>query len=771
MPTLVLADSSGGFPVYGELSYYGDNATNAPLGQEFVRTFQRSTRRTTRQVTIREYDFEKPTLTLEANRDGGAGRGEDYGFGSPWKTATELERQAQHRAERYQLERVMRSGTGTAAGLHAGYTLDLVDVAEAGVGGAYLITSVQHAGFRRAAHGITNYLYGNRFEVIPAGTQFRPPWKAKRPAAQPCPAVVTGPSGEEISVDKYGRVKVQLAWDRIGLKDENSSAWVRVASPWAGDGHGLLFLPRIGDEVLVGFVQGDPDKPVVLSSFYNAKNTVPYQLPGSQATSTIKTRSSKAGTGGNEILFRDNTGSELLGMTAQKDFNLQVKNHTVISNGVDLKLTVRHDLTVGCDNDFNITAARGIGINTGNDPAFGLKVNGAVAATGFQGSGAGLTNIAADSLTGSLPDGRLSSNVALRSGGNVFLGAQTIAGGPLRMSDQGIFFRGGSDVNHGLGWASTGSFAGVNPDGPVLWGCSGGSLGALCGVPFLALTWNSQGNVAIDPGGTNTGALLPGLTFGTAAREGIASKRSAGGNQNGLDFYTGGTNRMSVTSVGNVGVGTTSATRRLQVVDADGYSGSVQIGAAAANASPKLINFGDGDYVHVGETGSDDQLELKGTVVSVVAAYVGIGNTSPTNKLMVGNARCDGLSWINASDRDAKEHFAPVESREVLAKVAALPISRWSYKESDGSTHLGPVAQDFHQAFGLGVDDKSIATVDADGVALAAIQGLNQVVKEKEAEIRELRARLERLEQLAGVAGASAGQALAPIPRQGAGSR
>ena len=138
---------------------------------------------------------------------------------------------------------------------------------------------------------------------------------------------------------------------------------------------------------------------------------------------------------------------------------------------------------------------------------------------------------------------------------------------------------------------------------------------------------------------------------------------------------------------------------------------------------------------------------------------------------MVGNARCDGLSWINASDRDAKEHFAPVESREVLAKVAALPISRWSYKESDGSTHLGPVAQDFHQAFGLGVDDKSIATVDADGVALAAIQGLNQVVKEKEAEIRELRARLERLGRLAGVAGASAGQALAPIPRQGAGSR
>jgi len=115
---------------------------------------------------------------------------------------------------------------------------------------------------------------------------------------------------------------------------------------------------------------------------------------------------------------------------------------------------------------------------------------------------------------------------------------------------------------------------------------------------------------------------------------------------------------------------------------------------------------------------------------------------------MVGTARCDGLSWINASDRNAKENFQPVAGREVLAKVAAMPISRWTYKNSDGSTHLGPVAQDFRAAFNLGVDDTSIATVDADGVALAAIQGLNELVKEKDTEIQALKQRLDRLEKL-----------------------
>ena len=733
-PTLVLADDATAFPqaAYASVRYYGDQEPDIPLGAEFIRTFQRSTRNSTRVSTIRDYDFDKPSLVPEGSRDGGLGQGEDYVFGSPWKTSADLAGPALHREERHLLERAIRFGTGNAAGLRAGYTFALDDRSGAGVGDTYLVTSVQHAGFRRIVKDVTTYFYGNQFAVIPSSTPFRPAFKASRPVAQPCPAVVTGPAGEEIYVDKYGRVKVHFYWDRFGTADEHSSAWVRVVSPWAGNGRGMLFLPRIGDEVLVGFVQGNPDKPVVTGSLYNGNNPVPYALPGSQTRSTIKTRSSKGGGGANEIKFEDAKGAELLEITAQRDFILSVKNDMIISNVHDLR----------------ISAARGVGINTTNDPALALNVNGAVAATSFQGSGADLNNVPAAALTGTVPDAQLPANVALRSGGNVFSGAQIITSGSLRMSDQGIFFRGGSDIFHGVGWCATGTFGGANPDGPVLYGCSGGGLGSMCSGPLLALAWNSLGNVVLDPIGANSGALTPGLTFGTAGTEGIASKRSTGGNQYGLDFYTGGTNRMSLTSAGSLGIGTTTPVRRVQIVDADGISGSLQVGAATVGGNPKLIYFGDGDYVHVGETGTDDRLELKGTVVTFNATYVGIANNSPTNKLMVGNARCDGTSWINYSDRNGKQNFQPVTGREVLAKVAALPISRWTYKDSDGSAHLGPVAQDFHAAFGLGAGDTSIATVDAEGVALAAIQGLNEVVKEKDTEIRALKQRLERLEKL-----------------------
>jgi type VI secretion system secreted protein VgrG len=165
-------------------------------------------------------------------------------------------------------------------------------------------------------------------------------------------ATVVGKSGEEIWTDKYGRVKVQFHWDQQGKKDENSSCWVRVAHGWAGQGWGMIFLPRIGQEVIVSFLEGDPDCPIVTGSVYNADKTVPYALPGEQTKSTIKGSSSKGGVGNNEIRFEDKKDSEEVYVHAQKDMTIKVEN--------DRKTDVSHDDISTIKNDRTTTIQEGV---------------------------------------------------------------------------------------------------------------------------------------------------------------------------------------------------------------------------------------------------------------------------------------------------------------------------------------------------------------------------------------------------------------------------
>jgi type VI secretion system secreted protein VgrG len=698
-PALVLGDSAPAFPAapFGSLRYYGDQAVDLPIGAVFVRTFQRSTRNSTRVSTIRDYDFEKPTLQLQGKRDGVLGQGEDYQFGSPWKTPADLSSQASRREERRLVERATRSGTANAAGLRAGYTFVLDDRSGAGVGDTYLVTAVQHEGFRRTVKGEPSYFYGNQFEVIPAATQFRPAFKAPRPVAQPCPAIVTGPAGEEIHVDKYGRVKVQFYWDRLGHMDDKSSAWVRVASPWAGFGHGMLFLPRVDDEVLVGFVGGNPDEPVVTGSFFNAMNMPIEELPNNKTRSTIKTRSSKGGAGANELMFEDAAGSELLAMTAQKDLTLSAGNDSDISTGHDMSVSATHDLTISSGHNLSVTAAQGVGINIASDPAFALKVNGAIAATSFQGSGSGLTG---------LQPANLPFNVAYLNSNQVFSG-QIGFTGPLAMNstvqnyadmfmnDQDIHSR--NDAYHGLGWyGDVKPFAGVAVNGPVLYGFSGGGLGYKnFNATNLVLNWNSSGSV---------------------------------------------------------GINNTNPVATLDVHDSSGYGGTIHVGANVTGGDPKLIRFGDGDYVHLGENGADDTMELKAAIFSFThqdgSGYVGIGTNNPHAALhVVGNILATGTITPN-SDRNAKTDFAAVDPAAVLDCVAKLPIQQWRFKaEPEGIKHVGPMAQDFRAAFSLGENPTAIATVDADGVALAAIQGLNRKLDDRDAQIQALKRQNDSLEQ------------------------
>ena len=191
--------------------------------------------------------------------------------------------------------------------------------------------------------------YNNSFVCIASATVYRPARVSPAPRVKGLQsAIVVGPSGEEIYTDQYSRVKVQFQWDRIGTKDEKSSCWIRVATFWAGKQWGAIHIPRIGQEVVVDFVDGDVDRPLIVGSVYNANTMPPYSLPANMTQSGIRSRSSKFGGAANynEIRFEDKLGSELLNTHAEKDQLVEVENDETVTIGHNRTETVTNDETI-----------------------------------------------------------------------------------------------------------------------------------------------------------------------------------------------------------------------------------------------------------------------------------------------------------------------------------------------------------------------------------------------------------------------------------------
>lgn len=185
-----------------------------------------------------------------------------------------------------------------------------------------------------------------------AAEPFLPPKVTPRPVASGVQsATVVGPAGQEIHTDEFGRVRVQFPWDRLGKHDDDSSCWIRVSQGWAGTGYGVLVLPRIGQEVLVGFLGGNPDQPVIVGRVFNAVQAVPYALPEHKTRSTWKSDSSLGSNGFNEIMFEDKKGKELVYIQAEKNLRKLVKNDETVTIGNDRKkLVLRHEIeTTGAD--------------------------------------------------------------------------------------------------------------------------------------------------------------------------------------------------------------------------------------------------------------------------------------------------------------------------------------------------------------------------------------------------------------------------------------
>ncbi len=230
-------------------------------------------------------------------------------------------------------------GSGNVSGFAPGFHFALDDHSIPEVVTEHLLIEVVHEGTWQQAtvtSSSTGTTYKNTFKTIPFDVPYYPLRTTARPTVSgPQTAIVTGPGSEEIHVDEYGRVKVHLVWDRLSAVDDTSSCWVRVAQLSAGAGFGTMFIPRVGMEVLVEFLDGNPDRPLITGCVFNGNNATPYGLPGDKTRSTIKTNTSPGGGGSNEVRFEDAAGSEELYLHAQKDFTIATgndKNQTTGNN-------------------------------------------------------------------------------------------------------------------------------------------------------------------------------------------------------------------------------------------------------------------------------------------------------------------------------------------------------------------------------------------------------------------------------------------------------
>lgn len=321
-----------------------------------------------------DYNFETPSRQLATDATGkSAGPvAQVYEFPGGFENDDEAARIGPMRYQELVAEQVEAEGIGRSRAVVVGAKVELSNHASRNADGAYLVTSIRHEArlgdFRSG--GEAGLAYSSSFTAVPFATPYRPERTTALPRAYGYEsAVVVGPVGEEIFTDKYGRVKVQFFWDRRGKKNDKSSCWVRVSTMWAGKGWGVIHTPRIGQEVLVAFLNGDPEDPIVVGRVFNAEQMPPYALPANKTQSGIKTRSTLGGTPDNfnEIRFEDKKGSEELYIHAEKDRKIVVEHDNAEQIGNDETIQIGANQTVGVGKDQTISVAANRSLSVSKD--------------------------------------------------------------------------------------------------------------------------------------------------------------------------------------------------------------------------------------------------------------------------------------------------------------------------------------------------------------------------------------------------------------------
>lgn len=328
---------------------------------------------------LTDYDPVKPKTSLLATES--VGGADDYhaisgldvfDYPGPHSTSADAKRYAQVRVEALNASHLQYSGSTDASGMAIGALFKLVDHPDGSMNQEYLITATQihleESGYTSGYDGTDPFLCS--FQVIRSAQPYRSMPTAVKPSVSGLQtAVVTGSETEEdIVVDKYGRVQVRFHWNKVGKKNSLSSCPVRVASPWAGKGWGAVSIPRVGQEVVVSFLEGDPDRPLIIGSVYNADNMPPYALPENKTQSGIKSRSLDGSTEDfNEIRLEDKKGSEEMYLHAQKDMREKVENDHFVQIDRNEKITIKNDQTENISGNRKATVGKGDELTVSDD--------------------------------------------------------------------------------------------------------------------------------------------------------------------------------------------------------------------------------------------------------------------------------------------------------------------------------------------------------------------------------------------------------------------
>ncbi len=323
--------------------------------------------RVSRQVragafVVRDFDFENPrllpTAQLRQANDHAKSEGELFDYPGEFRDQDEGEVQVRLRLEEQQSGYEVARGASNARGLRTGALFQLTDFPRDDQNKEYLITEARYElrvnDYQTLDQGDGEQIFRCEFKAIDSRTPFRAQRTTGKPVVEgPQTALVVGDPKQEIWTDEYGRIKLQFHWDREGKSNDASSCWVRVAQIWAGSGFGGIHIPRIGQEVVVDFLEGDPDRPIVTGCLYNADNRPPYTLPKNQTQSGVKSRSSQGGTPDNfnEIRFEDKKGAEELHVQAEKDYTKLVKNDQTADIKHDRSVTIGHNDTLAVTGD------------------------------------------------------------------------------------------------------------------------------------------------------------------------------------------------------------------------------------------------------------------------------------------------------------------------------------------------------------------------------------------------------------------------------------